>query len=181
MGDLLDQLIEQCKHGDRKAQEEVYKRYSALLFSICLRYHTTYEDAQDTFQEGFITIFKKIDQFQFKGSFEGWMRRIIVNRCLENIRKKEYFLQPEILESLSDDDETYSFDQINYNQLLDFVQQLSPQYRQVFNLYVFDGYTHQEIAEALAISVGTSKSNLSRARTILKEKINSFTHSNSYE
>ncbi len=170
--DSLEYLIKQCQEQNRKAQEEIYAEFSSVLFSICLRYAENYEDAQDVFQEGFILIFNKINQFKFEGSFEGWMKRIMVNLNLEKLKKKNPlpFENYENLIATHEDDELEQ--DFDYQQLLEAVHNLPPQYRQVFNLYVFEEYSHQEIAEMLTISVGTSKSNLSRARNLLKQKLN---------
>lgn len=171
--DSLEYLIKQCQEQNRKAQEEIYLEFSPVLFSICLRYAENYEDAQDIFQEGFIHIFNKITQFKFEGSFEGWMKRIMVNLNLEKLKKKNTLpfedYENLIITEENDDEVEENFD---YQQLLEAVHNLPPQYRQVFNLYVFEEYSHQEIAEMLTISVGTSKSNLSRARNLLKQKLN---------
>lgn len=170
----LENLIKECRAQNRKAQEEIYLQYSSILFSTCLRYADSYEEAQDNFQEGFVLIFNKIDQFQFKGSFEGWMIRIMINLSLGKMKKKnrisfdDYENHLSIDESDDDDEIEQNY---SYDQLLDVIQSLSPQYRQVFNLFVFEEYSHQEIAELLNISVGTSKSNLSKARKILKSKL----------
>ena len=170
--DSLEYLIKQCQEQNRKAQEEIYVEFSSILFSICLRYAENYEDAQDVFQEGFILIFNKINQFKFEGSFEGWMKRIMVNLNLEKLKKKNPhpFENYENLIATHEDDDELEQD-FDYQQLLEAVHNLPPQYRQVFNLYVFEEYSHQEIAEMLTISVGTSKSNLSRARNLLKQKL----------
>lgn len=176
MDDQLNILIKQCQKNKRQAQAEIYKRFSAKLFSVCLRYSNHYEDAQDNFQEGFIQIFNKIDQFRFQGSFEGWMRRIMVNYCIEKHREKNHLfvineeITPDYDSEEPDLDSTDDQD-FTYEELLDFIKQLPDRYRQVFNLYVIDGYTHQQIADLLHISVGTSKSNLSRAREKLIEMI----------
>ncbi|MDX9705084.1 MAG: sigma-70 family RNA polymerase sigma factor [Weeksellaceae bacterium] len=172
MDEQLKILIRQCQENRREAQAEVYKRFSAQLFSVCLRYSNSYEEAQDVFQDGFILIFEKINQFQFKGSFEGWLRRIMVNSCIERHRKKIHLYV--INDELCEDESVFASDdfmndfieekEYTYNELLEFVRQLPDRYQQVFNLYVIDGFTHQQIAEMLHISVGTSKSNLSRAR-----------------
>ncbi|WP_413532646.1 RNA polymerase sigma factor [Empedobacter brevis] len=171
--DSLEYLIKQCQEQNRKAQEEIYIEFSSVLFSICLRYAESYEDAQDIFQEGFIHIFNKINQFKFEGSFEGWMKRIMVNLNLEKLKKKRnlpFENVENIIITQEDDDEIE--ENFDYQQLLKAIHKLSPQYRQVFNLYVFEEYSHQEIATMLNISVGTSKSNLSRARNLLKERLN---------
>lgn len=175
----LIEIIEQCQKNDRKAQELLYRRYSNVLFSICLRYSGNYENAQDVFQEGFILIFKKITQYSFSGSFEGWIKRVIVNLNLEKHRQKEIWLT-EIEENMplidEEDNDPDDFQNVNYQDLIKYVQNLPTQYRQVFNLYVFEEYTHNEIAESLKISPGTSKSNLSRAREILRKELIKIKH-----
>lgn len=176
MDKQLKILIQNCQKNNPSAQAELYKTYSAQLFSVCLRYADNYEDAQDTFQDGFIMIFNKIDQFRFEGSFEGWMRRIMVNTCIEKLRNKNhlYVVNEEI--TSNEEPEEYSLDEANedwedltYDELLNLIRQLPDRYRQVFNLYVIENYSHQDIAKILDISVGTSKSNLSRAKEKLKE------------
>lgn len=172
--DSLEYLIKQCQEQNRKAQEEIYLEFSPVLFSICLRYAENYEDAQDIFQEGFIHIFNKISQFKFEGSFEGWMKRIMVNLNLEKLKKRNN-LPFEDYENviITDEEDNNEVEQnFDYQQLLEAIHNLPPQYRQVFNLYIFEEYSHQKIAEMLSISVGTSKSNLSRARNLLKQKLN---------
>ncbi|KUY15826.1 RNA polymerase subunit sigma-70 [Elizabethkingia miricola] len=175
----LIEIIEQCQKNDRKAQELLYRRYSNVLFSICLRYSGNYENAQDVFQEGFILIFKKITQYSFSGSFEGWIKRVMVNLNLEKHRQKEIWLT-EIEENMplidEEDNDPNNFQNIDYQDLIKYVQNLPTQYRQVFNLYVFEEYTHNEIAESLKISPGTSKSNLSRAREILRKELMKIKH-----
>lgn len=167
----LDKLIEKCVQKDRKAQAEVYRLYSGKLFALCLKYSPNYQEAQDNLQDGFITIFNKIEQFNHKGSFEGWMKRIIINAALQKYRRKSVLtlVQDEIPEeaiTVDIDEEGVSIDF-----LLDCIQKLPHKYRLVFNLYTLDGYSHKEISKELNISEGTSKSNLSRARQILKSKI----------
>ncbi|MET7037272.1 RNA polymerase sigma factor [Elizabethkingia miricola] len=175
----LIEIIEQCQKNDRKAQELLYRRYSNVLFSICLRYSGNYENAQDVFQEGFILIFKKITQYSFSGSFEGWIKRVMVNLNLEKHRQKEIWLT-EIEENMplidEEDNDPNNFQNVDYQDLIKYVQNLPTQYRQVFNLYVFEEYTHNEIAESLKISPGTSKSNLSRAREILRKELMKIKH-----
>lgn len=174
MDEQIHILIKECQANKITAQGELYKLFSAQLFSVCLRYSNNYEDAQDTFQEGFITIFHKINQYRFEGSFEGWIRRIMVNTCIEKHRNKNhlYVVNEEFLPDTDDEiDENDSSENHSYEEILSFVQELPDRYRQVFNLYVIEEYSHQEIAEMLDISVGTSKSNLSRAKEKLKELI----------
>lgn len=166
----LDQLIKKCKKQDAKGQEQLYKLFGSKLFSICLKYSPDYTSAEDTLQDSFITIFEKIGQFKNQGSFEGWLKRVTINTALQKYRKQKVFEivneeQIEEVEIEIDDDD------VSLDYLLSIIQQLPDRYRLVFNLYVLDGYSHKEIAEMLSISIGTSKSNLARARYILKEKI----------
>jgi RNA polymerase sigma factor (sigma-70 family) len=167
----LEKLIKKCVQNDRKAQAEVYQIYSGKLFAVCLKYSPNYQEAQDNLQDGFITIFEKIQQFNHKGSFEGWMKRIIINSALQKYRQKNILTLvkdeiPDVIESVEVNEEKISMDF-----LLEKIQKLPDKYRMVFNLYILDGYSHKEISKELNISVGTSKSNLSRARQILKIKI----------
>lgn len=166
----LKKLIRKCKKQDRLAQEKLYRNYSHVLFAICLKYSRNKQEAEDNFQEAFITIFKKIDQFKGKGSFEGWMKRICVNTALQTYRKVQLYdiADEENIETPPVDAPRNEFE---LDFLLKTIQALPDQYRLVFNLYVLDDYTHREIAELLHISEGTSKSNLSRARKILKREL----------
>ncbi|WP_457609782.1 RNA polymerase sigma factor [Lutibacter sp.] len=167
----LNKLIKQCAENDRKAQEEIYQLFAGKLFSICLKYSKNKQEAQDNFQDGFVTIFNKIGQFKFKGSFEGWLKRIMVNTILLKYRQKNVLnivvteeIPDEVIVDVDDDEISLDF-------LLNLIQELPDRYRMVFNLYVLDGYSHKEISEMLRIAEGTSKSNLARARAILKNKI----------
>jgi RNA polymerase sigma factor (sigma-70 family) len=168
----LNELIADCKSGKREAQSKLYQMFAPKLFGVCKRYARETAEAEDLLHEGFVIVFSKIDQFAFKGSFEGWMKRIIVNLAMEKFRKQNRLHTVEdiaVYESHQLHDEIYS--NINAKQLLEFVNQLPPRYKMVFNLYAIDGYTHQEIAEMMGIETGTSKSNLNRARKILQEKV----------
>lgn len=145
-----------------------------MLFAICLRYSPDYSEAEDNLQDAFITIFKKIEQFEGKGSFEGWMKRVTVNTVLQKYRKQRTYSIVEEAQIEDTVEEEIESEDIPLNFLLQIVQELPNQYRLVFSMYVLDGYAHKEIAEALGISEGTSKSNLARARTILKNKIEEY-------
>ncbi len=166
----LDELIKNCKKKNRKAQEQLYKMYAATLFGICLKYSRNKIEAEDNLHDSFITIFDKIDQYKFKGSFEGWIKRITVNTVLQKYRKEDHLNV--VSENMEEEVEvaTEQVD-IDLHSLLAYIQELPNKYRLTFNLYVLDGYTHKEISELLGTSVGTSKSNLARARVLLKEKI----------
>ena len=166
----LEQLIEQCKKNDVKAQSQIYKLFASKLFSICLKYSRNYAEAEDNLQDAFVTIFKKVSQFKNIGSFEGWMKRITINTALQRYRSVGVL---DIVNDNQIEDESINIDEdtINIDFLLRIIQELPNRYRLVFNLYALDDYSHKEIAEMLNISTGTSKSNLARARMILKEKI----------
>ncbi len=168
----LDQLIIDCKKNDIKAQEQLYNLFSSKLFGVCLKYSRNYAEAQDNLQDGFLLILDKIKQFGNKGSFEGWAKRIIINNILQGYRKTTFL---EIVnENISDETEVEYYEElVSMEYLLEIIQQLPDRYRLVFNLYAIDKYSHKEIAEMLEISIGTSKSNFSRARLILKQKIES--------
>jgi len=166
----IEKLIKQCKKHDLKSQEKLYQLFSNKLFSVSLKYSRNYEEAEDNLQDAFITIFKKIDQFRFNGYFEGWMKRIVINTALQRYRKQHVF---EIVneENIEQPEVEFNEENIPLKFLLQIIQELPDRYRMVFNLYALDGYSHKEIAETMSISVGTSKSNLARARGILKQKI----------
>ena len=170
----LDQLIHNCKKNNTKAQSELYKLFSSKLFSVCLKYSRNYAEAEDNLQDAFLTIFKKIEQYKNKGSFEGWLKRITVNTALQCYRNQGVF---EIINDENIEDEKVTIeddDDISIEYLLKIIQELPDRYRLVFNLYVLDGYSHSDIADLLKITVGTSKSNLARARQILKNKITDY-------
>lgn len=174
----LEKLISKCKKQDIKAQEELYRIYSGKLFALCLKYSNNYQQAEDNLQDGFVTIFKKISQYQDKGSFEGWMKRIIINTALQKYRK-EKFLNVINEDLLEEQEVEIDEEELSVDFLLKLIQELPPRYREVFNLYVLDGNSHKEIAEILNISQGTSKSNLARARSILKERIENHQNNSS--
>ena len=170
----LDRLINNCIKQDAKAQSQLYKQYASKLFSLCLKYSKNYAEAEDNLHDAFITVFSKIGQYNKEGSFEGWLKRIAINTSLQRYRNNVgvYDIVDEgniedVTVDINDEDVSLDF-------LLSIIQELPDRYRLVFNLYVLDGYTHVEIAELINISTGTSKSNLARARLILKEKIEDY-------
>jgi RNA polymerase sigma factor (sigma-70 family) len=168
---MIENLLHECKKNNTQAQEQLYKLLAPKLFAVSLKYSRNYEEAQDNLQESFLLIFDKLKQFSGNGSFEGWAKRLVVNYVLQQYRKQVGFLElvsdniPNV-EDVEIDDESVSMEY-----LLKIIQELPDRYRLVFNLYVVDGYSHKEIAEMLEITESTSKSNLSRAKVILKEKI----------
>ena len=154
------------------AQSEVYQLYAGKLFALCLKYSQNQQDAEDILQDSFITIFDKIKQYKSTGSFEGWMKRITINIALQKYRKqmplqiiKEHSIEEESV------DTDYENTVIEIDFLLEIIQQLPNRYRLVFNLYILDKFSHKEIAAMLNISESSSKSNLSRAKVLLKRKI----------
>ncbi|KQC30551.1 RNA polymerase sigma factor [Flagellimonas eckloniae] len=166
----LEELIHNCKKGKRKAQAELYRKYSGILFGMCLKYSRNKTEAEDSLHDSFMTIFNKIDQYNFNGSFEGWIKRITVNTVLQKYRKEQHLnvVSENIGEEMDVDIEETD---ISLSTLLGYIQELPNKYRLTFNLYVLDGYSHKEISEMLGTSAGTSKSNLARAKMILREKI----------
>lgn len=170
----LEELIDKCKKGDRKAQEQLYRKYSNILFGICLKYSRNKTEAEDSLHDSFMTIFEKISQYKSKGSFEGWIKRITINTVLQKYRKEEYLKV--VSDNVEEEVEVESgYTDIGLQTLLKYIQELPNKYRMTFNLYVLDGYSHKEISSILGTSTGTSKSNLARARMILKEKIENKT------
>lgn len=173
------QLIEGCKNGNRAAQETVFKALYGRLLSTCMRYADDRDDAEDVLQNGFIKVFKNINNYKGDGSFEGWIKRIIVNTAIDSYRRKK--IRPVVTDTdltdrvggqMEDELEDESvYEKVPIGKVMEAVQKLSPAYKAVFNLYVMEGYNHNEISEALGISVGTSKSNLSKARFNLKKML----------
>ena len=169
-----EQLILACKKGERKAQKKLYDQYSGQMYSICLRYCKDTSSANDALQTGFIRVFKYIQQFNGEGALGGWIRRIIVNAALSQIKlDRSTFLGSieEINPSLYSYEMDLDFEDFNYQQLLELLNQLPEGYRLVFSMYVLDDLSHKEIADLLKISEGTSRSQLLRARKLLQEMI----------
>jgi len=170
--DDLNEIVKGCVAGKREFQEQLYKLFSPKMYPVCLYYTKDQTEAEDVLHDGFIRVFKYIGQFQGIGSFEGWLRRIMINTALERFRTQNHLYPVEdVFEYVDDRGYEDIISSISFDELLDIIRELTPQYRMVFNLYAFEDMTHKEISEKLGISVGTSKSNLSRARVILQEKI----------
>jgi RNA polymerase sigma factor (sigma-70 family) len=168
-------LIKGCLNGDSKMQEELYKRFAPKMYAVCLRYSNNAENAQDLLQEGFIKIFRNLNRFRGDGSFEGWIRRIFVNTSIEYFRKKtNLFSITEKEDLVVEDSSLNALDRLAEKDIILLVQELSPGYRTVFNLYAIEGYSHKEIGTMLNINEGTSKSQLARAKSILKKKVEQF-------
>jgi len=169
--DLRD-IIRKSLEGERAAQKALYDALAGRMYALCLRYAHDEAEAKDILQEGFIKMFQNLGRFRFEGSFEGWVRRIMVNTALERLRREDHLTAS--IEEVDFQDPPGRDDVeagLSAQDLLAMIRELSPQYRMVFNLYAIEGYSHKEISKMLHISEGTSKSNLSRARAILQEKL----------
>lgn len=165
-------LIKGCREFDRQAQHAVYEKYAAKMFGLSIRYVKDSANAEDVVVGSFVKVFEKIDQFKGDGSFEGWIRRIVVNESLGFIRKnKSMYLEVDIEHADREPDYSSLNTQLEAEDLMNLVQQLPVGYRTVFNLYAVEGYSHKEIAEELGISENTSKSQLSRARSLLQKQL----------
>lgn len=165
-------IIRECVSGDRRSQKMLYEKYASKMLGVCLRYARDYQNAEDILQEGFIKAFRNLEKFRFEGSFEGWLRRIMINTAIEMHRRKNY-LYP-LIEVENTDLEMVDENAVSMlaaEDLMGMIMSLSPGYRTVFNLYAIEGYSHKEIAEQLNISEGTSKSQLARARYILMKMV----------
>ena len=173
--DDLNNILEGCVLGQRKSQEKLYRMFSPKMFGVCMRYCKNFNDAKDVLQDGFVKIFENINKFEKRGSFEGWMRRIIVNTAIEKFRKSNPVILVENFPDIPEEEDYQPETELNLDLILSMVQELPPQYRLVFNLYVFEELSHKEISGLLSISEGASKSNLSRARGILRQKLNDKT------
>jgi len=167
-------LIAACLRGEPRAQRQLYDQFAGLMLTVCRRYLKRPEDAEEALLLGFAKVFRALPTFQQEGSFEGWIRRIMVNQALMELRRREplhlsfeEFAQPENLASTPATADT----QLQADELLALLQTLPPGYRAVFNLYALEGYSHLEIAAALGISEGTSKSQLSKARAMLQRRL----------
>lgn len=176
------QLIAACKKQDTNAQRKLYETYAARMMGLCLRYCKDYDAAQDLLHDGFIKVFTQIKTYSGSGSFEGWMRRIFVNTVFEYFRqeKKRHFIisdsdgeEPEI-EVLDENLNRFFNDDITEEKLLEMIQEMPPGYRMVFNLYVFEDMPHKEIAKKLGIKENASRSQYSRAKSYLRQKVNSY-------
>lgn len=175
------QFIHACINGDPEAQKYLFEKYAPKLLGVCARYCRNVDDARDAMQEGFIKIFRILNQFNFKSKLETWMTRIMINTAIDQYRKSSKFM----LYESADEVHRYHTDDVQEESMLDadsfgdsktqdilrIIQELPVGYRLVFNMYAIEGYTHQEIAEELNISVGTSKSQLARARQALRTKL----------
>lgn len=168
----IDQLYEGIQRGERAAQEMLYRSLASKMLGVCMRYAKSTFEAEDILQCGFVKVFTRIDLYRGEGSFEGWIRRIMVNTAIETVRKNQRTLNTVELEPYHEvHDESFSLDALECEDLKSIIQELPDGYRMVFNMYAIEGYSHREIGETLQISEGASKSQLSRARSWLRQRI----------
>ncbi|NMC98766.1 MAG: sigma-70 family RNA polymerase sigma factor [Bacteroidales bacterium] len=185
----MSKIVDACVRGDRMNQEVLYKSFYGKMLTVCMRYSKNKEEAYDILQEGFVKVFNKLKNFEKKGSLEGWIRRIMANTAIDHIRKKkdfylssdELFEMDNLVDDSNDESELDELLQMKADVIITFVQKLSPAYRTVFNMYVIENMTHQEIADYLNISVGTSKSNLAKAKNNLKEMVLTYIKTHEHE
>lgn len=167
-----NQLVDACIKGDREAQRHLYDRFAAAMLVVAMRYTKSDQEAEDVLQEAFIKVFEKIKTFREESSLAFWIKRIVVNTALNSQRSKLYMFPMVDVEDMHNELDTgLSISQFHFKELLKFIQELPPGCQSIFNLYAIEGYSHQEIAELLDISVGTSKSQYSRARQLLQTRI----------
>lgn len=184
----LQALIDGCLKGDRRSQQAIHKMFYGKMKSVCMRYTRDSDQAMDVLQEGFLKVFNNLEKYTGVGTFEGWIRRIMVNLSIDRYRRLKHDLvllgeqndienwsggTDEESDESAENEEIYD---ITPEQIIDAMQQLTPAYRTVFNLYVYEDYTHQDIAEALGISVGTSKSNYAKAKKNMKKLLTKNLH-----
>jgi RNA polymerase sigma-70 factor (ECF subfamily) len=176
----LKEIVDGCIRGKRKFQKKLFEKYYGKMMAICYRYAKDSDEAQDMVQNGFIKVFKKLDVYNFEGSLEGWIRRIMVNTAIDQIRKNKrnpFLIEDEdrvqnVEEDVpfsTEEDEFYS--KLKAKTAIKAISELSPAYKMVFNMYVIEGFTHKEIADYLGISEGTSKSNLAKAKQKLRAQL----------
>ena len=160
-----EELVEGCLKNDKASQEQLYKKFASKMFGLCIRYTNTREEAEDVLQEGFIKVFDKIDRFKHEGSFEGWIRRIMINTALKSKDKRILKYEHTGLDNVGEPRfESRVIGELDRKQLMKIIDQLPEGYKVVFNLFAVEGYPHKEIAQMLGISEGTSRSQYSRAR-----------------
>ncbi len=169
------QLIEQCKKQNSKAQKILYDRYAGLFLGICMRYVYERSEAEDILQEGFLKIFTKIKEFEGRGSFEGWMKRVIVNTAIthyhRNSKHNKHHYDIGDVQETKFENETYKESEFTGDELLKVINSLPEGYKMIFNLYAIEGYKHKEISALLKIDINTSKSQYSRAKKLIRKKL----------
>ncbi|NLA23751.1 MAG: RNA polymerase sigma factor [Bacteroidales bacterium] len=174
--DNVKEIVDGCIKGDTQCQRVLYENLYRKMLGVCMRYSSCTEEAEDLLHDGFIKVFEKMKYYKHSGSLEGWIRRVIVNNAIDYLRKRKHeFLSREddnVFENIIDDEDDniseMKIANMQAERILELIQKLSPSYRAVFNLYVIENYSHKEISEMLGISIGSSKSNLSKAKAKLR-------------
>ncbi len=164
-------LIQGCLKGYESYRYELYKRFSGKMFAVCKRYAGSREDAQDYLQEGFVKVFDKLNTFQFNGSLEGWIRRVVVHTCLNHLRSRKLYLDVPENAPIADANAPDALNEMSEKELMNLINKMPAGYRTVFNMYAIDGFDHAEIAETLGVNEGTSRSQLAKGRNWLKKAI----------
>jgi RNA polymerase sigma-70 factor (ECF subfamily) len=180
----VKKLIESCLKGERESQQKFYQAFYGRMLVICMRYAGNREEAKDVLHDGFIKVFASLKDFEFKGSLDGWVKRIVTNTAIDAVRKKKNFLveleenknYDNITDDFQENQEYEQFVQLKVEVIMKLIQKLSPMYRTVFNLYVFEEFSHKEIAEQLNINIGTSKSNFAKAKRNLIKLFEDYTN-----
>jgi len=175
----IKRVIDGCIKGQRKYQEVLHKAFYSKMLGVCLRYASNTAEAEDLLHDGFIKVYQKLPNYKYEGSFEGWIRRIIANNSIDFVRRKKEFTvsfgeeNQHIINDRRDDSasslEEIQITEFKAKQIIEAIQELSPAYKIVFNMYVLEDMTHKEISEEIGISIGTSKSNLSKAKERIRE------------
>jgi RNA polymerase sigma factor (sigma-70 family) len=167
-------IVKGCKEGKKEWQKTLFERYAPKMLAICARYCQSTEEAEDVLQDGFIKVFKNLKDFKFKGSLEGWIRRIMINTALNHLKMNNKHMHNEDIDEIEEQylPELVVNDNEQLEEILKIVQSLPDGYRTVFNLFEIEEYSHKEIARMLNISVNTSKSQLLKARRIMRKKLN---------
>jgi len=175
----IEKIITDCLKGNRNSQNLLFKFLYGKMMSVCMRYSENNSQAKDIFQEGMLKVFQNLNKYEFRGSFDGWAKRIFVNNAIDYLRKnKQYyneFIDNSLYENIEDDIlneiDNEEIPDIEHDKILEYIQKLSPGYRTVFNLYIIENYTHKQISEELNIGIGTSKSNLAKAKIQLRNML----------
>jgi RNA polymerase sigma factor (sigma-70 family) len=168
-----DHIIQGCRRGDRKAQQALYEKYKSMLFNVCLRYASGWHEAEDLLQEGLIQVFSNLYQYRPTGPFGAWLRKVMVNTALQHLRKKKRMFETVEIEEVAEDFEADEnlFARYREEALIQMLQRLPEGYRAVFNLYVMEDFSHKEIGEMLGITESASRSQLTRAKALLRRML----------
>jgi RNA polymerase sigma-70 factor (ECF subfamily) len=170
----LENLLAKCQRQDIHAQKLLYQQFAGYALSVCVRYVPAREEAQEIMHDGFLKVLQNLDKYDRQKQFKLWLRRIMINTAIDYCRKNVKFNNQEILPEHENEAVENGLDNLSAQEILQFVQELSPTYRLIFNLYAIEGYAHKEIAEQLNITEATSRSTLAKARTILKNKLTQY-------